>query len=100
MRVSGRRLHGDRDADGAAEVIDFGMVAPSPDPAAYPLVEGRDDELFGWPAVLEQRNLLGPLSIAVPGQAAGLDLAYRRHASMPWPELCAPAIALPGAACR
>lgn len=81
--------------DGAAEVIDFGMVAPSRlDPAAYPLVEGQDDELFGWPAVLEQRNLLGPLSIAVPGQAAGLDLAHRRHASMPWPDLCAPALVL------
>ena len=81
--------------DGAAEVIDFGLVAPSRlDPAAYPLVSGRDDELFGWPAVLEQRNLLGPLSIAVPGQAAGLGVAHRRHASMPWRELCAPAIAL------
>jgi gamma-glutamyltranspeptidase / glutathione hydrolase len=81
--------------DGAAEAIDFGMVAPLRlDPAAYPLVEGRDDELFGWPAVLEQRNLLGPLSIAVPGQAAGLGLAHRRHASMPWADLCAPAIML------
>ena len=82
-------------ADGAADAIDFGMVAPARlDPAAYPLVEGRDDELFGWPAVLERRNLLGPLSIAVPGQAAGLGLAHRRHASMPWADLCAPAIAL------
>jgi gamma-glutamyltranspeptidase/glutathione hydrolase len=82
-------------ADGATETIDFGMVAPLRlDPAAYPLVEGHDDELFGWPAVLEQRNLLGPLSIAVPGQAAGLGLAQRRYASMPWADLCAPAIAL------
>ena len=82
-------------ADGAAEAIDFGMVAPARlEPAAYPLVEGRDDELFGWPAVLERRNLLGPLSIAVPGQAAGLGLAYRRHGSIPWADLCAPAIAL------
>jgi len=82
-------------AGAAADAIDFGMVAPARlDPAAYPLVEGRDDELFGWPAVLEGRNLLGPLSIAVPGQAAGLALAHRRHASMPWAELCAPAIAL------
>jgi gamma-glutamyltranspeptidase/glutathione hydrolase len=81
--------------DGTAEVIDFGLVAPSRlDPTAYPLADGRDDELFGWPAVLEQRNLLGPLSIAVPGQAAGLGLAHRRHASMPWADLCAPAIAL------
>src|SRR5690606_8146492 len=31
---------------------------------------------------------------AVPGQAAGLELAYRRHASMPWADLCGPAIAL------
>ena len=82
-------------ADGVVEAIDFGMVAPAGlDPAAYPVVEGHDDELFGWPAVLEGRNLLGPLSIAVPGQAAGLGLAHRRHASMPWAELCAPAIAL------
>jgi gamma-glutamyltranspeptidase / glutathione hydrolase len=82
-------------ADGVTEAIDFGMVAPARlDPASYPLVEGRDDELFGWPAVLERRNLLGPLSIAVPGQAAGLGLAHRHHASMPWANLCAPAIAL------
>jgi gamma-glutamyltranspeptidase / glutathione hydrolase len=82
-------------ADGATETIDFGMVAPLRlDPAAYPLVEGHDDELFGWPAVLEQRNLLGPLSLAAPGQAAGLGSAHRRHASMPWADLCAPAIAL------
>ena len=81
--------------DGAVEAIDFGMVAPARlDPAAYPLVEGHDDELFGWPAVLEQRNLLGPLSIAVPGQAAGLGLAHHRHASMPWADLCTPALAL------
>ena len=54
--------------DGAAEAIDFGMVAPARlDPAAYPLVEGQDDDYFGWPAVVEQRNLHGPLSIAVPG---------------------------------
>jgi gamma-glutamyltranspeptidase/glutathione hydrolase len=80
---------------GAPEVIDFGAVAPAGlDPAAYPLALGRDDDLFGWPAVLEDRNLLGPLSIAVPGQAAGLAAAHRHHGSVPWPELCAPAIGL------
>jgi gamma-glutamyltranspeptidase/glutathione hydrolase len=50
--------------------------------------------LFGWPAVLEARNVSGPLAIAVPGQAVGLGLAFERHASLPWKELCAPAIAL------
>jgi gamma-glutamyltranspeptidase/glutathione hydrolase len=81
-------------AGAAPEVIDFGMVSPSGlDVAAYPLVQGRDDDLFGWPAVLEERNLHGPLAIAVPGQAAGLALAHRHHGSLPWRELCAPAIA-------
>jgi gamma-glutamyltranspeptidase/glutathione hydrolase len=71
------------------------MVAPAGlDLGAYPLVEGRDDDLFGWPAVLEDRNLLGPLSIAAPGQAAGLALAHRDHGSIPWRDLCAPAIEL------
>lgn len=79
----------------APEVVDFGMRAPGAlDPAAYPLVEGQDDDLFGWPAVLEERNVHGPLSIAVPGQAAGLAAIHRAHGTVPWAELCAPAIAL------
>ena len=82
-------------ADGRTEVLDFGMVAPAAlDPAAYPLGGGRDNDLFGWPGVVDDRNVMGPLSIAVPGQAAGLGLAFERHASLPWRDLCAPAIAL------
>jgi gamma-glutamyltranspeptidase / glutathione hydrolase len=82
--------------DGTApEVLDFGMRAPlALDPAQYPLTGERDQDLFGWPAVLDARNTSGPLAIAVPGQAAGLGLAFERHASLPWRELCAPAIAL------
>jgi gamma-glutamyltranspeptidase/glutathione hydrolase len=82
-------------ADGRTEVLDFGMKAPAAlDPAAYPLSEGRDSDLFAWPGVVEDRNVMGPLSVAVPGQAAGLELAFERHASLPWRDLCAPAIAL------
>jgi gamma-glutamyltranspeptidase/glutathione hydrolase len=82
-------------ADGLTEVLDFGMIAPAAlDAAAYPLSGGQDDDLFGWPGVVEERNVLGALSIAVPGQAAGLGLAHERHASLPWRDLCAPAIAL------
>jgi gamma-glutamyltranspeptidase / glutathione hydrolase len=36
----------------------------------------------------------GPASVAVPGTALGLWEAHRRFASMPWPELLAPAAAL------
>jgi gamma-glutamyltranspeptidase / glutathione hydrolase len=85
-------------ADGTPpEVIDFSMVAPRAlDPARYPLTgaEDRDRDLFGWPAVADDRNVSGPLAIAVPGQAAGLKLAFERHASLAWAELCAPALAL------
>ncbi|HSA79391.1 MAG TPA: gamma-glutamyltransferase [Geminicoccaceae bacterium] len=82
--------------DGAPpEVLEFGMRAPfALDPAQYPVVGERDRDLFGWPRVEGDRNVLGPLAIAVPGQAAGLGLAFERHASLPWRELCAPAIAL------
>ena len=82
--------------DGAApEVIDFGLVAPSGlDIAAYPLVEGRDDDLFGWPAVLGDRNLHGPLAVAVPGLLDALRVAHERWGSLPFRELVVPAVAL------
>ena len=87
-------------ADGAPKVLDFGMVAPRAlDPAAYPLAAGRDSDLFGWPAVEDDRNVSGPLAIAAPAQAHGLDLAHRTFASMPWADLAAPAIALASAGC-
>jgi gamma-glutamyltranspeptidase/glutathione hydrolase len=80
---------------GRAEALDFGMIAPRAlDPSAYPLAGGTAGDLFGWPAVVEDRNLHGPLAVAVPGQAEGLSLAHERFASMPFAELAAPAIAL------
>jgi gamma-glutamyltranspeptidase/glutathione hydrolase len=36
----------------------------------------------------------GPASIAVPGMLAALDLAWRRHGSLPWKEVVAPALEL------
>ena len=50
-----------------AYCVDFGMVAGSAvDPTAYALVPGADADLFGWPAVIEDRNVHGPLSMMVP----------------------------------
>jgi gamma-glutamyltranspeptidase / glutathione hydrolase len=82
--------------DGALpSVIDFGMVAPAGlDPDAYPLAEGRDADLFGWPSVAGERNVHGALAIATPTYIAGIDLAWRTFASRPWADLLAPAIAL------
>jgi gamma-glutamyltranspeptidase/glutathione hydrolase len=76
--------------------LDYGMIAPAAiDPADYPLT-GRPTEegFFGWPGVLEDRNILGPHSVAVPGLVAGLGLAHRTYGRLPWADLVQPAIAL------
>ena len=81
--------------DARAWAVSFGMVAPGGlDPADYPLTGEPGADLFGWPAVLEDRNLRGPLSVAVPGQVAGLASARERFGTWPWADLLAPACAL------
>ena len=84
-------------AERRARVIDFGTRAPKAlDPGAFPLVSGAtvDSDLFGWPGVLENRNVFGPLSIALPSSVAGFALASQSYGRLPWKELLAPAIAL------
>ena len=73
--------------------VEFGMRAPAGlDVSNYPLVAGQDDDLFGWPAVQNNRNVVGPHSIAVPGYLAGISAAAERFASMSWADLINPAI--------
>ena len=55
---------------GRVSVVDFGPISPRAlDPDAYPLIGGgaMTRDLFTWPAVKDDRNVHGPLSIAVPG---------------------------------
>jgi gamma-glutamyltranspeptidase / glutathione hydrolase len=80
------------------EVIDYGMRAPaSLRVADYPLSgDGTASDIFPWPRVKGDRNIHGPGSVAVPGVAAGMDEAHRRHARMPWSELLAPSVKLAG----
>jgi gamma-glutamyltranspeptidase/glutathione hydrolase len=78
-----------------AHAIDFGAVsARRLDPSDYPLTGRSGLDLFGWPEVLEDRNVLGYASIAVPGQPEGMRAAHERFATRPWPELLDPAIGL------
>lgn len=76
--------------------LDYGMIAPAAiDPADYPLTGKPTEEgFFGWPGVKEDRNILGPHSIAVPGLVSGLGLAHRTYGRLPWGDLVQPAIAL------
>lgn len=77
------------------EVVDFAMVAARRlDPARYALVDGPSPNLFGFPAVTENRNLEGYESILVPGSVDGLGLAHERHGRLAWHHVLAPAIAL------
>jgi gamma-glutamyltranspeptidase / glutathione hydrolase len=77
------------------EVVDFGPISPqSLDVRDYPLTGGFTTDLFTWPSVLDDRNVHGPKSIALPGVVDGLGLALERFGSMPLRDVLAPAIAL------
>ena len=73
--------------------VDFGMVAPRDlNPDDYPLTGSNAADLFGWPEVLENRNLIGYPSIAVPGYVAGISTAAAKFGSLPWEDLITPAV--------
>jgi hypothetical protein len=79
-------------ASGRISVIDFGARAPqSLDPADFPITEGADSDLFGWPMVEGNRNVVGAKAIAVPAMVAGLALAHERFGSTSWADLVMPA---------
>ena len=83
-----------RSGEAGAQMVDFGMVAPADlDVSAYPLTGASGGDMFGWPEVLEDRNLKGFFSIALPTQVGGLGLAHERFGTKAWAELLAPAIA-------
>jgi len=80
---------------GRAWSVDFGLVASRHlDPADYPLDEGRGSDLFNWPAVAGDRNVMGPLSIAVPTLVAGAAAALERFGTRSFGDCLAPAIEL------
>jgi gamma-glutamyltranspeptidase / glutathione hydrolase len=85
-----------RAAEQRYSVVDFGMRAPgSLDAASFPLSgEGVSSDLFPWAHVKDDRNVHGPLSIAVPGTVDGMRVAHERFAKLPWKKLVEPAIAL------
>jgi gamma-glutamyltranspeptidase/glutathione hydrolase len=77
------------------EVVDFGPISPRGlNPADYPLTGGFTSDLFTWPTVQDDRNVHGPMSIAVPGHVAGLSLALEKFGTKKFAEVIQPAIAL------
>ena len=81
--------------DPTPKVVEFGMHAPHGLRLEdYPIVGGKAGDLFPWPAVLEDRNVFGAKSVAVPGQVAGMGLAHETFGTFAWADLLAPAITL------
>ncbi len=76
-------------------VIGFPMKAPlSAEPGMYELTGQAAVGDFGWPGVLNDENLDGPRSIAVPGAVAGLCKAQELLGNLPLAEVIAPAVRL------
>lgn len=75
--------------------VDFSMRAPlALNPGDYALASGTDSDLFGWPAVVDSRNVVGPYSFAVPGFVDGMATALERFGTRSWQDSLAPAIEL------
>jgi gamma-glutamyltranspeptidase / glutathione hydrolase len=85
-----------RAAEKRYEVIDFGMRSPaSLRISDYPLSgAGVSSDLFPWAHVQDDRNVHGPLALAVPGTVDGMRIAHEKYARLPWRELIEPACAL------
>lgn len=83
-------------AKGRGHVVDAGMIsAAGLDPAFYPLDTGATGgDLFGWPAVVEDRNILGYPAMAVPGLVDGMRLLLESFGTRSWQRSLGPAIDL------
>jgi gamma-glutamyltranspeptidase/glutathione hydrolase len=82
--------------DKKAFTVDYGPRASRHiDPADYKVIgEKTPGDLFGWAPVLEDRNVHGYHSIAVPAQVEGMATALARFGTMKWADLLQPGIAL------
>jgi gamma-glutamyltranspeptidase / glutathione hydrolase len=75
--------------------VDFGMVSPADlDVSQFPLVDGFDRDLFLWPKVEGDRNLMGYLSMCVPGAVDGLGLALKEFGTISFKQALWPAVKL------
>lgn len=85
-----------RRADGTMTSIDAGTRAPKGARAdMFELVGGGARAgMYLWPAVKDNANFEGPLSVGVPGQPAALCLALERYGTLPLARVLEPAIRL------
>src|SRR5712691_3906163 len=82
--------------EGTASSFDGSTRAPlAARPDMFELLGGDTRSgMYGWPAVKNDANVEGPLSVTVPGAVAAYELAHRRLGKLPWARLLEPAIRL------
>jgi gamma-glutamyltranspeptidase / glutathione hydrolase len=84
-----------RAGQSAADVVDFGPVAPRGlNPSAFNLTGRMKQDLFAWPEVEGDANIHGPLSFAIPSSTAGYAHMHTTWGKLPLKDVIAPAIAL------
>ncbi len=83
-----------RRPDGATTTIEGGTRAPRA--ARADMFElrggGTRSGMYAWPAVKDDANIEGPLSVGVPGHAAALCLAHERYGRLSRARVMEPAI--------
>jgi gamma-glutamyltranspeptidase / glutathione hydrolase len=78
-----------------SHVVDFGpLSAAGLDVKDYPLTGRMAEDLFGWPEVVENRNITGYKAIAIPGQPEGIRAAVEKFGTWEWRKLIEPAVGL------
>jgi gamma-glutamyltranspeptidase / glutathione hydrolase len=84
-----------RAGQAAADMVDFGPVAPGGlHPSAFRLTGRMKQDLFAWPEVEGDANIHGPLSFVIPSAVAGYAHMHGRWGRLPLRDVAAPAIAL------
>ncbi len=82
-------------AEKQVRTVEFGMISPRRlNPTAYPLTGRTRTELFVWPEVEGDRNVIGHTAMLVPGYVAGMALALATFGTRNWRETLAPAVAM------
>ncbi len=84
-----------RAGEAAADLVDFGPVAPRRlDAGRFKLTGRVAKDLFGWPEVEGDANVHGPLSFAIPSAVSGYAEMHGRWGRLPMAAVIEPAVVL------